>query len=125
MRKGETTMMKKTMALLLAAVLSLGCLSGCSSSDLSSPSTGSGSADSSLSTDSNDVPELKGPGNVTLNVLRQNSSFDLNEAPEGAAIEEVTGYHVEYSALPAESATESLMLQVSSGDDYDMVSLTL
>lgn len=118
-------MMKKTMALLLAAVLSLGCLSGCSSSDLSSPSTGSGSADSSLSTDSNDVPELKGPGNVTLNVLRQNSSFDLNEAPEGAAIEEVTGYHVEYSALPAESATESLMLQVSSGDDYDMVSLTL
>lgn len=117
-------MMKKAMALLLAAVLSLGCLSACSSSSSTPASTGNGSATSSSGTGAS-VPELKGPGNVTLNVLRQNSSFDLNDAPEGLAIKEATGYDVQYSALPAESANESLMLQVSSGDDYDMVSLTL
>ena len=71
------------------------------------------------------VPALKGPGNVTLKLLRQNTSLDLNERPEAKVIEEVTGYDTEYSSLNKENATESLLLQVSSGTDIDMVSMTV
>ncbi len=71
-----------------------------------------------------EVPELKGPGNVTLQILRQATSVDLNARPEAAAISEVTGYETYYTSLNDDESTTSLMLQVSSGTDVDMVALT-
>lgn len=71
-----------------------------------------------------DVPDLKGPGNVTLQILRQATSVDLNARPEAAAISEVTGYETNYTSLNDDESTTSLMLQVSSGTDVDMVALT-
>ena len=71
-----------------------------------------------------DVPELKGPGNVTLTRLGYNVAFDPNEDPIAGLIAETTGYDVEYFVLPAENADEKLAMEVSGGANYDVLCLT-
>lgn len=68
---------------------------------------------------------LKGPGNVTLKRLGYNVNFDVNKNYMIPLYEQVTGYKVEYFALPAENADEKLLLEVSSGKDYDIVNLNI
>ncbi|MCI7453849.1 MAG: extracellular solute-binding protein [Spirochaetales bacterium] len=71
------------------------------------------------------VPELKGPGNVTLKRLGYNVGFDVNNDIIVGVTEESTGYKVEYYALPAQNADEKLLMEVASGKDYDIVNLSV
>ena len=57
----------------------------------------------------------------TLKVLGGYVNFDPNNDPTATDIEATTGYHVEYSMLPAENATENLMMQIASGESYDIL----
>lgn len=68
---------------------------------------------SAVTAQAEDLPVLK--------VLGGYVNFDPNNDPTGTAIEELTGYHVEYSMLPAENPTENLMMQIASGVDYDIL----
>lgn len=72
-----------------------------------------------------DVPELKGPGNVTLKRLGYNAAFDPNTDINAKVLEESTGYHVEYFMLPAENANEKLIMDVSGGADYDALGINI
>ena len=60
----------------------------------------------------------------TLKYLGYNTSWDPNTDPMAAVYEETTGYHVEYNVLPAENSTEKLMMEVSSGANYDVVQVS-
>jgi ABC-type sugar transport system, periplasmic component len=68
---------------------------------------------------------LKGPGNVTLKRLGYNVGFDVNKDYMVPVMEGVTGYHVEYFALPAQNADEKLLMEIASGKDYDIVNLSV
>lgn len=57
----------------------------------------------------------------TLRVLGTYNGHDPNNDPTAQAIEEKTGYHVEYFMLPAENALENLMMQIASGESYDIL----
>jgi putative aldouronate transport system substrate-binding protein len=121
--------MKKVLSLLTAVAMLLACLTGCSnstntnSSDDPSSSSGDGSTSSSVSESSTtaEVPELKGPGNVTLKRLGYNVAFDPNEDIVADVIQEATGYDVEYYVLPAENSDEKLVMDVAGGADYDII----
>ena len=69
--------------------------------------------------------ELLGPGNVTLKRLGFNVGFDVNTDYMVPLYKEVTGYDVEYYALPAQNADEKLLMEVASGKDYDVVNLSV
>ena len=64
--------------------------------------------------------ELKDP-RPTLKMLMSPSTYDYNERPEAAEIEELTGYKVEYYKLPSENSEQALALAVASGNDYDVI----
>ncbi len=57
----------------------------------------------------------------TLRVLGTYNGHDPNNDPTAEAIEEKTGYHVEYYMLPAEGALENLLMQIASGEHYDIL----
>lgn len=60
----------------------------------------------------------------TLRVLGTYNGHDPNNDPTAEAIEEKTGYHVEYFMLPAESALENLLMQIASGESYDILRIS-
>lgn len=57
----------------------------------------------------------------TLRVLGPYNPHDPNDDPTAKAIEEKTGYAVDYYMLPSENALENLMLQIASGESYDIL----
>ena len=72
-----------------------------------------------------EVPALKGPGNVTLKRLGYSVAFDVNTDIGVQIMEESTGYHVEFFALPSENADEKLLMDVAGGADYDSLYLNV
>lgn len=74
---------------------------------------------------SDQVPELKGPGNVTLSALGFNLDIDPNGDIAVEAIKEATGYDVKYTMLPSDGADEKLIMDVAGGADYDIMRLTV
>ena len=60
----------------------------------------------------------------TLRVLGTYNGHDPNNDPTAQAIEEKTGYHVEYYMLPAENALENLLMRISSGESYDILRIS-
>ena len=60
----------------------------------------------------------------TLRVLGPYVGFDPNNDATSKAIEEKTGYHVEYNMLPAENATENLLMRIASGESYDILRIS-
>lgn len=60
----------------------------------------------------------------TLKVLGTYVAFDPNTDPTAAAIEERTGFHMEYYVLPSENAMENLLMQLSSGETYDILRIS-
>lgn len=118
--------MKKVFALFLCLVMVLS-LVACGGNETEKTQT---SATSSGSTtvegeETPDVPELKGPGNVTLKRLGYNTAFDPNTDINAQVLEESTGYEVEYYMLPAENADEKLLMDIAGGADYDAVNVTI
>lgn len=60
----------------------------------------------------------------TLRVLATYNGHDPNNDPTAAAIEEKTGYHMEYFMLPAENSLENLLMQIASGESYDILRIS-
>jgi putative aldouronate transport system substrate-binding protein len=60
----------------------------------------------------------------TLKVLAVYNGHDPNNDPTALAIEEKTGYHMEYYMLPSENDTENLLLQIASGESYDILRIS-
>ena len=60
----------------------------------------------------------------TLRVLGPYVGFDPNKDATGKAIEEKTGFHVAYNMLPAENATENLLMRIASGESYDILRIS-
>lgn len=57
----------------------------------------------------------------TLKVLGTYNGHDPNNDPTATAIEEKTGYKVEYFMLPSENALDNLLMQIASGENYDIL----
>lgn len=56
----------------------------------------------------------------TIRMLLGTQSFDMNEDWVGKTLEEITGWHVEYEYY---SSNEQLSLEISSGSEYDLISM--
>lgn len=125
--------MKKWTALLLTMVVGLGTLAGCGSQN-----AGNNSVESEQNVETNqesgsnaeteqtsseveeEDPFLTGEKPV-LNILFYNQPYDMNADVAKEIMEEITGYEVVYHNLPAENASEKLMLEIASGAEYDMI----
>ena len=121
--------MKKVFALFLCLVMVLS-LAACgtkapAATDPKSPVKDNSAGTEGSSSEQPNVPALKGPGNVTLKRLGYNVAFDPNTDINAQVLEESTGYHAEYYMLPAENADEKLLMDISGGADYDVVSTTV
>ena len=112
-------MKKRMMGLLLSTVMISSLLTGCGGG-ASDNSAGSGSSQTGGSQTAA-VSELKGPGNVELSFLGQSLDFDPNADVMAGAIEEKTGYKVNYSMLPSDSPDEKLIADVAGGVKYDII----
>ena len=120
--------MKKAFALFLCLVMVLSmaaCGGSSSTGTTASSNTTAAAAASGTEQAASSVPQLKGPGNVTLKRLGYNTAFDPNNDINAKVIEESTGYHAEYFMLPAENADEKLLMDISGGADYDAVNVTI
>lgn len=111
--------MKRTLSIVLALLMILGCFAACAKTDPDSQNTSGGNTPNSG--DASGVPALKGPGNVVIKSMYQNVTFDPNTDLMAGLIEEATGYKAEYYMLPAENADEKLAMEVASGADYDII----
>lgn len=60
----------------------------------------------------------------TLKLLGFNVGFDPNKEELAKEIEERTGYHLEYFLLPKDKPEEKLNIEIASGADYDILTLT-
>lgn len=113
--------MKKVLSILLCIVMVLGIVACGGGNDNPEQPTTQGNQPTTQG--QAQVPELKGPGNVTLKRLGYNVAFDPNTDINAGILEEVTGYKVEYSMLPSENADEKLLMEASSGV-YDAINVS-
>lgn len=122
--------MKKPLALLLS-LLMLFSLAACGGNDNKQPasdgnqSTEAPSGDKNTGGEQTAVPELKGPGNVTLKRLGYNAAFDPNNDINADVLKQSTGYDVEYFMLPSENADEKLLMDISGGANYDSINISI
>lgn len=117
--------MKRTLALLMVAIMAVFGLAGCGGNQASNTPAPSQTASSqpggSTSPDTNPLDGEK----PVLKYLGYNVSFDPNTDIMAGIYEETTGYKVEYHVLPAENADEKLLMDVSSGADYDVMQVSV
>ena len=52
------------------------------------------------------------------------NAHDPNNDPTATAIEEKTGYHVEYFMLPVEDDLQNLLMQIGGGEKYDILRIS-
>lgn len=106
----------KKLALILMAGLIL--LSGCSQTQapLTQDESSNGSVPASDMQTDGEKPTLKW--------LSYYASYDPNSEYVAGLLEELTGYKVEYHLLPAENAEQRLSLEISSGNQYDVLKVT-
>jgi len=113
--------MKKFARLILSLLACSIFLTSCSQSgSQGSLSSGSSSSVQSLSSVSEDLKSK-----VTLKWLGSYASYDPNSEYAAKILEEETGYKVEYNLLPSENANQRLSLEISSGNHYDILKLSL
>lgn len=118
--------MKKLISMLLIAVmiLSLAACSGGTSTPESSQGSESISSESSASEESTssseEDPILTGE-KPELKVLSMYQAYNYEEQPGWKIDEEITGYKTKWYALPADNADQKLLLEISSGADYDVL----
>ena len=106
----------KVLCLVAAAAISLTSIAGCSTGK-KNDSAGTNSATTKEQKENKPKPVLKHLGNF--------SGFDPNNDPVAKAIEEKTGYKVEYYELPAQNANEKLSLEIASNNSYDSLKLNI
>ena len=120
--------MKKPLALLLS-LLMLFSLTACGGGGNNQPASDGNQSTEAPSGDKQTggttVPELKGPGNVTLKRLGYNAAFDPNNDINADVLKQSTGYDVEYFMLPSENADEKLLMDISGGANYDSINISI
>ncbi len=122
--------MKKSMALLLALVMLLGCLTGCSSTPDQPETQVSNTGESSAQETEAAVDDGAFPleEKVTLTVWMMNESAlinatdgDMNNAPFFQELEKRTNVHIEWVVPAAGTETEQFNLMLASGDLCDIM----
>ena len=125
--------MKKWAVLLLTMAVGVSSLAGCGSQKTSTDKSESAQSTQTVQVNEETAqteqtteeaeeedPFLTGEKPV-LNILFYNQTYDMNADAAKAIMEEITGYEVVYHNLPAENASEKLMLEIASGAEYDMI----
>lgn len=125
--------MKKWAVLLLTMAVGVSSLAGCGnqktstdkSESVQSTQTGQVSEETAQTEQTTEEAEEEDPfltgEKPVLNILFYNQTYDMNADAAKAIMEEITGYEVVYHNLPAENASEKLMLEIASGAEYDMI----
>lgn len=126
-------MKKRIIAALLTSVMAIGTLAGCGSTaeKTETPATEAQAVkEEATAAETTPAEEAEAPAEEdpfltgekpVINILTTNASFDNNEDPALAVMEEVSGYDVVFHQLPSENTTEKLMLELASGGEYDLV----
>ncbi|MBQ7840293.1 MAG: extracellular solute-binding protein [Lachnospiraceae bacterium] len=123
--------LKKWTALFLTMAVGMGSLAGCGSQTAEATKESEKSAEVSEAVSeetqaaeatevAEEDPFLTGEKPV-LNILYYNQAYDMNADAAKKIMEELTGYEVVYHNLPAENASEKMMLEIASGAEYDMI----
>jgi len=108
--------LKRILVLLIALVLTASVFAGCGSANSNLDTSGGKTVNQSDSSAPGEKPVLKHLGEY--------GEFDPNIDPVAKALEEKTGYKIEYSMLPQESADDKLNLEISTGAEYDTITVT-
>ncbi|MEG0692033.1 MAG: extracellular solute-binding protein [Oscillospiraceae bacterium] len=107
--------MKKILSALLAVSMVVS-LAACGEKSATTPLTQSSDPSSTQAAD----PILTGEKPV-LKILSMYQAYNYEEQPSYKLLEELTGYKTKWFALPAENADQKLLLEMSSGADYDLL----
>lgn len=113
--------MKKLFCALLAAAMLLttaACAGTAVSSSAASSSDG-GAASEATSSEAED-PILTGE-KPELKILSMYQAYNYEEQPSYKQLEEITGYVTHWYALPQENSDQKLLLEISTGADYDLL----
>jgi len=102
------------------ALAAMTVLAGCGGGNKPEASQG----DQSPSASSSQSSEGAGGAKPELKVLAFNVGFDPNAEPVAKDIETTTGYKVNYTLLPKDNPEEKLNIEIASGANYDILSLT-
>ena len=115
--------MKKLISLLMIAamILSLAACSGGTEASDSSTSSGTESTASGAESESAEEDPILTGEKPELKVLSMYQAYNYEEQPAWKIDEEITGYKTKWYALPADNADQKLLLEVSSGADYDVL----
>ena len=57
----------------------------------------------------------------TLKVMNLNQTYNFEDQPQHQQLIDMTGYNIEWYMTPAENGTQMVMLQVASGEKYDLL----
>lgn len=115
--------MKKLISLLMIAamILSLAACSGGTEASDSSTSSGTESTASGAESEASEEDPILTGEKPELKVLSMYQAYNYEEQPAWKIDEEITGYKTKWYALPADNADQKLLLEVSSGADYDVL----
>lgn len=102
--------MKKTLAIVLSALLIGSTFVGCKKAEVKPEATAN----------TNTTTNAPKP---TLRFLGQYDRYDFNADPVAKVLEEKTGYKVNYESLPAENPDEKLNLLMTNKEEYDVMKL--
>jgi putative aldouronate transport system substrate-binding protein len=111
---------KLGLAVLMVVVLIGSLLAGCGSNK-TNESAASPSASDSNAVNTDPAKEAEKP---VLKVLIPYQAFDPNTDASAKRIQEVTGFTIDYHLLPKDNADQQLLLELASGEDYDIVRVT-
>jgi putative aldouronate transport system substrate-binding protein len=114
---------KYGLALLLASAMMGSLLTGCGSGNTNTPAPDASSTVAPTQEPGSAAPEAEGEKPV-LKVLLPYQAFDPNTDAAALRMEKETGYKVEYYTLPKDNANQKLMLELASGEDYDIIKVT-
>jgi putative aldouronate transport system substrate-binding protein len=113
--------MKKTSAIIVAVMLLVGLLAGCSGSNGGSgkePAKGGSAAEDSAGTNGG---ADAGGAKPTIKILTGYWNVDQNKDPLKKIVDEATGYNTEWFMTPQNNPDEKVMVELSSGADYDLI----
>jgi len=57
----------------------------------------------------------------TLKIMNMNQTYNFEDQPQHQQLIDMTGYNIEWYMTPAENGTQMVMLQVASGEKYDLL----
>lgn len=117
-------MKKRTRLLSILLAAAMITVSGCGNA-----STGEKTAERTTAETEKGEPEEQtaakadnGTEKPTLKYLGRDATFDLAASPVAKMLEEKTGYHMEYEALPqGDEGTTKLMMLIASSAEYDII----